>query len=85
MRKCGYCGHDELIHWASECAGPKFKGCYCHGFTAHELLTVQDKLDYIRAQVAKHENRGQIGDVEVLDEYGAIREHLGKIMEKAST
>jgi hypothetical protein len=85
-RQCTECKHKEMVHTGHGCYG---KGgadgghvavCDCTGFCARDL-SVQEVAIVL---LEEGEPRGQIGDASVGDEFSAIREHLGKIMEKAS-
>lgn len=84
MRTCGYCSHDEIKHWGFECfAVTGSNQCGCLGFTARVITNKALKEYYTQAE-ERLKPRGQIGDLEVLDEYSAIREHLAEVMEKES-
>lgn len=87
VRQCSWCSHDEIKHWGTEClAWPGNVQCGCLGFTAQELRTPKQIAEYERLGRERRygKPRGQIGDIEVLDEYSEIREHLAKIMERES-
>ena len=78
MRTCDFCGHSEINHWGHSCAHKHCRACF--GFMASGM----DVVDYLIAADELFKPRGLIGDNEVLDEYSAIREHLGRVMETAS-
>jgi len=80
MRVCTICKHGEHHHFGRECAGLLNWQCPCDGFCARSLSDAE--LAQMKAE--KGTQRGQIGRAQVLDEYGAIREHLAEVMEKAS-
>ena len=80
VRVCTLCDHGEHFHFGHECAGlPKWE-CLCDGFCARELSSLEREVMHLEIGL----RRGRVGDIEPLDEYGAIKEHLGRIMEKVS-
>ena len=85
-RACTQCTHGEMAHAGRVCyalggtEGGYAPVCDCCGFSARDLTAKEVAIMLLE----EGEPRGQIGDASVSDEYGEIREHLGKIMEKAS-
>lgn len=86
MRTCTQCKHNEMVHTGRGCyalggtEGGYAPTCGCLGFSARELSA----KELLITLSEEGEPRGQIGHASVGDEFSAIREHLGKIMEKAS-